>query len=147
MELAQGFVDKDDRSLEGLTRLFKLPFEPTHHAVDDVKRHCKALLMRLMPLSKQHTEDRMRVVVRDTGRWFCAADPMEPCSDSVGPSRRARNVHPMPKINLPIAIDRIQSASSSRSITVIDELAATHSLAGLVRDEVVTINPMPAPPV
>jgi DNA polymerase III epsilon subunit-like protein len=144
MELAQGFVDKDDRSLEGLTRLFKLPFEPTHHAVDDVNATA-ALLMRLMPLSKQHTEDRMRVV-RDTGRWFA---PLTPWSPVVIPSALAdgRERSSNAKDKSAIAIDRIQSPSSSRSITVIDELAATHSLAGLVRDEVVTINPMPAPPV
>jgi len=74
LELAQRFVDTDDRSLEGLARLFKLPFEPTHHAMDDVNATA-ALLMKLMPLARQHTDDRMRVV-RDAGRWFAplAAD-------------------------------------------------------------------------
>ena len=74
LELAQRFVDTDDRSLEGLARLFKLPFEPTHHAMDDVK-DTAGLLMKLMPLARQHTDDRMRVV-RDAGRWFAplAAD-------------------------------------------------------------------------
>jgi len=74
LELAKRFVDTDDRSLEGIARRFKLPFKPTHHAMDDVIATA-ALLMKLMPLARQHTADRMRVV-RDAGRWFAplAAD-------------------------------------------------------------------------
>jgi len=77
LEMAQRFVDTDDRSLEGLVRLFKIPFEPTHRAMDDVNATV-ALLAKLAPPARQHTTDRMKVV-RDAGRWFAplAADVAE----------------------------------------------------------------------
>ena len=56
LELAQRFVDTDDRSLEGLARLFKLPFEPTHHAMDDVNATAALLMKHPSPGNTQTIE-------------------------------------------------------------------------------------------
>ncbi|MEA4884425.1 MAG: 3'-5' exonuclease [Clostridia bacterium] len=68
LEIARRFVDTDDRSLEGLVRLFDIPFEPTHRAMDDANATA-ALLMKLAPLVRKDALGRMQAV-RDAGRSF-----------------------------------------------------------------------------
>jgi DNA helicase-2/ATP-dependent DNA helicase PcrA len=58
LEMAQRFVDTNDRSLEGLVRLFTISFEPTHRAMDDVNATA-ALLMKAAPLAhipREHSQ-------------------------------------------------------------------------------------------